>query len=82
MDDAPATPSDPTGDAHPAPLAVASYADRGEAEVAVAHLASAGIEARILDDVEGRVLPVDGEPGVVVFVRAADAETAAAILRS
>ncbi|MDW3213057.1 MAG: DUF2007 domain-containing protein [Ilumatobacteraceae bacterium] len=65
---------------HPEPLVVATYSDRGEAEVTKAHLSDNGIRAEIVDEVEGGALPVDGESGVRVVVPAADAELARAIL--
>ena len=65
---------------HPEPVAVASYLDRGEAEVTKAHLASRGIAAFIVDEVEGGMLPVEGEASVTVLVRAQDAEAARQVL--
>ena len=65
---------------HPEPVIVASYADRGEAEVTRAHLAGNGIEAVIVDEVEGGTVPVDGEMGVRVLVPAADADAAREII--
>lgn len=65
---------------HPEPVVVATYPDRGEAEVTVAHLAANAIEAFIVDEVEGGMLPVEGEPGVAVFVPAHDAAAARAVL--
>lgn len=65
---------------HPAPAFVASYQDRGEAEVSVAHLRSFDIEAFIIDDIEGGALPVDAEFAVGVFVHAADADRAREVL--
>ncbi|MEJ7799891.1 MAG: DUF2007 domain-containing protein [Ilumatobacter sp.] len=67
---------------HPEPIVVASYAQRGEAEVTKAHLADNGIHAEIVDEVEGGTVPVDGEFGVRVLVPAADAETARQVLDS
>ncbi len=67
---------------HPEPIAVASYADRGEAEVTRAHLADNGIHAEIVDEVEGGTVPVDGEVRVRVLVPAADAEIARRVLDS
>jgi hypothetical protein len=67
-------------DEHPAPVAVAGYPDRGEAEVTKAHLAANGIEAFIIDDVEGGALPIDIEGGVFVVVHAQDAALARAIV--
>lgn len=68
--------------AHPEPIVVATYADRGEAEVTRAHLADNGVEAVIVDEVEGGSVPVDGEFGVRVLVPAGDAEIARRILES
>jgi len=65
---------------HPEPVVVASYPDRGEAEVTKAHLAANGIEAFIVDEIEGGMLPVEGESGVSVLVHAADAESARQVL--
>jgi len=65
---------------HPEPIVVASYADRGEAEVSKAHLADNGIAAEIVDEVEGGTVPLDGEVSVQVLVRAADAEVARQVL--
>ncbi len=65
---------------HPEPIVVASYGHRDEAEVTRAHLRDNGIEAVIVDEVEGGTVPVDGETGVRVLVPAADAETARQVL--
>lgn len=65
---------------HAPPVAVAVHADRGEAEVTRAHLAGEGIVAEIVDEVGGGALPVEGEAGVAVVVRAVDADRARAIL--
>jgi hypothetical protein len=72
--------TDDSSDEHPEPVAVATYPDRGEAEVTRAHLAANGIEAFIVDEVEGGMLPVEGEMGVTVFVQANDAEAAHRVL--
>ena len=69
-------------DHHANPVAVASFATYGEAEVAQAKLHGFGIEAAIDDQIEGGSLVVDGEPGVIVEVPAADAEDAIQILRT
>ncbi len=71
-----ATPERP----HLDPVVVASYPDRGEAEVSLAHLRGEGIEAFILDEIEGGVLLVEGEGGVRIVVHAEDAEVARALL--
>jgi hypothetical protein len=65
---------------HPEPVVVATYQDRGEAEVTKAHLAANGIDATIVDEVAGGMLPVDGEAGVTVLVHADDAQQARVIL--
>jgi hypothetical protein len=68
------------GDEHAEPVAVASFETVGEAEVAEAKLRAYGIESAIDDQIEGGTLPVEGEPGVIVTVRAADADDARRIL--
>jgi Putative prokaryotic signal transducing protein len=72
--------TDDSTDQHPEPVVVATYPDRGEAEVTKAHLSANGIEAFIVDEVEGGMLPVDGEAGVTVLVQAHDAELARQVL--
>ena len=67
-------------DDHAEPVAVASFASEGEAEVAQAKLRAFGIEAAIDDQIEGGVVLVEGEPGVAVAVPAADAQDARRIL--
>ena len=67
-------------DNHAEPVAVAVHPDRGEAEVTVAHLAANGIEAFIVDQVEGGAIPMEGEWGVAVVVKAVDAELAREVL--
>lgn len=69
-----------SSDQHPEPVVVATYPDRGEAEVTRAHLVSMGVEALIVDEVEGGMLPVEGESGVSVLVPAKDAEAARRVL--
>jgi hypothetical protein len=71
---------DVEGDPQAEPVAVASYATEGEAEVAQAKLRAFGIEAALDDQIEGGTVVVDGEPGVIVEVRAADADDARRIL--
>jgi len=66
--------------AHAEPTTVASYATLGEAEVAQAKLQAYGIEAFLDDQIEGGSVPIEGEPGVIVLVRAGDATDAVAIL--
>jgi hypothetical protein len=72
--------TDDASDQHPEPVVVAAYSDRGEAEVTVAHLMANGIEAFIIDELEGGTLPVEGESGVSVLVRAQDADLAREVL--
>jgi hypothetical protein len=72
--------TDESSDQHAEPVVVATYPDRGEAEVTKAHLAANGIEAFIIDEVEGGMLPVEGESGVTVLVHAQDAEAARQVL--
>jgi hypothetical protein len=67
-------------DDHSEPVAIASFATYGEAEVAQAKLRGYGIEAGIDDQIEGGTIVVEGEPGVIVEVRATDAEDARRIL--
>jgi Putative prokaryotic signal transducing protein len=72
--------TDDASDQHPEPVVVATHPDRGAAEVTKAHLAANGIEAFIIDEVEGGMLPVDGEAGVTVLVPAHDADRARQVL--
>jgi hypothetical protein len=74
--------TDDSSDQHPEPVVIATYVDRGEAEVTKAHLSSEGIEAFIVDEVEGGLLNVDGESGVAVLVQATDAERARQVIPS
>ena len=67
-------------DEHREPTAVVLYATEGEAEVAQAKLRAYGIEAVLDDQIEGGTVPLEGESGVVVAVRAQDAADATAIL--
>jgi hypothetical protein len=78
-DDASDDASEDSSD-HSDPIAVASYATAGEAEVAKAKLGAFGIEAALDDQIEGGTIVVDGEPGVIVEVKAADAEDARRVL--
>jgi hypothetical protein len=71
--------TDESSETHPEPVVVAAYPDRGEAEVTVAHLLANGIEAFIVDQVEGGTIPIDDEI-VAVSVRAKDAELAQQVL--
>ena len=72
--------TDDSSEEHPEPVVVATYPDRGEAEVTRAHLTSSGIDAIIVDEVEGGMLPVEGEASVSVLVPAQDAELARQLL--
>jgi hypothetical protein len=65
---------------HAEPVAVASFRTTGEAEVAQAKLRAYGIEAALNDQIEGGVVLIEGEPGVVVEVPADVAADALAIL--
>jgi len=65
---------------HPEPVVVGGYATSGEAEVAQALLRSVGIDSSINDQVEGGILPVEGDGSVFLEVRAGDADQARLIL--
>ncbi|MAT05305.1 MAG: hypothetical protein CL424_09715 [Acidimicrobiaceae bacterium] len=65
---------------HPAPAIIATFPDRGEAEVVAAKLIGAGLDAVVVDEVEGGAIPVDTEPGVVVAVPAPEEAAARAVL--
>ena len=65
---------------HPEPKTVGSFATEGEAEVAEAKLSGFGIESGVVDTVEGGTVPIEGEEGLALQVRAQDAEDAAEIL--
>ena len=65
---------------HAEPVTVGSFGSQGEAEVAQAKLAGFGIESVVVDPIEGGVLPVGGEGGLALQVRARDASDAVAIL--
>ena len=67
-------------DDHSEPIAVASFATAGEAEVAQAKLRGYGIESALDDQIEGGTVTVDGELGVNLQVRATDADDARRIL--
>lgn len=67
---------------HPDPVAVASYATLGEAEVAQAALRASGIESGLDDQIEGGAIPVEGEATVIVTVHPDDADDARQILGS
>ena len=71
---------DADGNEHSEPVAVGSYATEGEAEVAQAKLRAFGIESALDDQIEGGTIVVEGEPGVIVQVRAVDATDAQRIL--
>jgi hypothetical protein len=70
------TSSEGAGAEHAEPVVVALVTDLGEAEIVQAKLRASGIEAFVDDQLEGGVLPVEGEPGVAILVRAADADDA------
>jgi hypothetical protein len=72
--------AEPPEETHAEPVAVAAFEDVGEAEVVQAKLRAYGIEAFLDDQVEGGVLPTEGEGSILVLVRAADAEDAKRIL--
>ena len=63
------------------PTAVASFATEGEADVAQAELRAFGVDAVVEDQIEGGTVPMEGDDGVVVEVRAEDAADALEILR-
>jgi hypothetical protein len=65
---------------HAEPVTVGSFATQGEAEVAQAKLSGYGIDSVVVDVLEGGALPVAGEGGLALQVRASDASDAAAIL--
>ena len=67
-------------DAHPEPVIVAVFGSVGEAEVSQAKLRAFGVESSIVDNDGGGVIPVDGDGGIALEVRAADAEAAGQIL--
>ena len=69
-----------SSDEHSEPVAVASFATEGEAEVAQAKLRAFGIESALDDQIEGGTVRVEGEPGVLVQVPARDADDARRIL--
>ena len=66
--------------AHPEPVIVATFGSVGEAEVAQAKLRAFEVESVIVDNDGGGVIPVDGDGGIQLEVRAADAEAAADLL--
>lgn len=67
-------------DPHPEPVIVGTFASVGEAEVGQAKLRAFDIESAIVDNDGGGVIPVDGDGGIELEVRAADAQAAAEIL--
>jgi hypothetical protein len=71
---------DVSAEEHPEPVAVAAFTDVGEAEITQAKLRAYGIEAFIDDQVEGGILPVEGDGSVLVLVRASDADDARGVL--
>lgn len=70
----------PAGDEHGDPVVVATLPTTGEAEVVQAKLRSFGVESELDDQIEGGTVPVDGESGVRVKVRAVDGDEARRIL--
>ena len=66
--------------AHPEPVIVAAFGSVGEAEVAQAKLRAFEIDSAIVDNDGGGVIPVDGDGGIQLEVRAVDAEAATEIL--
>jgi hypothetical protein len=73
--------TEPTApDEHAEPVIVATFGHPGEAEVARMTLGAYGIDAFIVDEVEGGAVPVEGEAGVTLQVRAQDADEAQRIL--
>jgi hypothetical protein len=71
----------PVEDSNEEPEGVASFATKGEAEVAQAKLRAFGVDAALDDQIEGGAVPVEGEDGVLLEVRAEDAADAIEILR-
>ncbi len=67
-------------DIHAEPVTVSTFGSVGEAEVAQAKLRAFGVESEILDNDGGGVIPVDGDGGIELEVRAVDAEAAREIL--
>jgi hypothetical protein len=67
-------------DAHPEPVRVAAFGSVGEAEVAQAKLRAFEIESVIVDNDGGGVIPVDGDGGIELEVRAVDGDAAIEIL--
>ena len=65
---------------HPEPTVVASYETEGEAEVAQAKLRAFGVDSALDDQIEGGIVPIEGEGGIGVEVRAEDAADAREIL--
>ena len=62
---------------HAEPVTVGSFATQGEAEVAQAKLAGYSIESVIVDPGESGAIPIEGEAGLALQVRAQDAQDAA-----
>ena len=60
---------------HAEPATVGSFATQGEAEVAQAKLSGYGIASAVVDVLEGGAIPVEGEDGLALQVRAGDAKT-------
>jgi hypothetical protein len=70
----------PETDPHGAPVVVATFPTTGEAEVVQAKLQSYGVDSEVYDETEGGTIPVDGEFGAHVSVRAVDAGEARRVL--
>ena len=65
---------------HAEPVEVGYFSSIGEAEVAQAKLRAFGIESALSDEVEGGTLATEGEVGVALLVRHADADAAKDVL--
>jgi hypothetical protein len=63
-------------DEHSDPIAVASFATEGGAEVAQAKLRAFGMDAAIDDQIESGTVLIEGEPGVIIQVGSGDADDA------
>lgn len=64
----------------PEPVTVSVLGSIGEAEVAQAALLAFGVYSAIVDNDGGGAIPVAGDPGIALQVRAVDADAAAQIL--
>jgi hypothetical protein len=65
---------------HPEPTVVGLYETEGEAEVAQAKLRAFGVDSALDDKIEGGSVPIEGEGGIGLEVRAEDAADAREIL--